>query len=41
MNLIGGEGYQTFMLNPGKNEIKLAAHQNGVTITKVQAEYLD
>jgi len=41
MNLIGGEGYQTFALNPGENTVRFEAHGSAVTITKVIAEYLD
>lgn len=41
MNLVDGEGYQTFLMNAGENELKLVAHKESVTITKVAAEYLD
>lgn len=41
MNLIGGEGYQTFALKPGENTVGFEAHGSAVTITKVSAEYLD
>jgi len=41
LNIIHGEGYETFKFVPGENTVTLVPHHGDIAIEKVYAEYLD